>query len=119
MHALDSKTPYEALHGHLPDLSNLCIWGCQVWVHSASEAKLNVYACQACWLGFDLNAHTHCIYWPDSGSTTVECNVYFRLLVLLKGEEDDLVILNVGSEQPANPQPSSPEPLDGTVLNKV
>jgi hypothetical protein len=29
-HVLNSKMPYKALHGHLPDLSNLCIWGCQV-----------------------------------------------------------------------------------------
>jgi hypothetical protein len=96
--ALDGKTPYKALHSHPPDLSILHIWGCQVWVHSTSKAKLNVCAHQACWLGFNLNVHAHHIYWPDSGSTTVKNNIYFGSSAPLKREEDDLVILNTGSE---------------------
>jgi hypothetical protein len=83
--ALNSKMPYEVLHGHPPNLSNLCIWGCQVWIHSTSEAKLNIHAHQACWLGFNLDVHTHHIYWPDSGHTTIEHNIYFRLLAPLEG----------------------------------
>jgi transposase InsO family protein len=30
MHALDGKTPFEALFGVPPDLSGLCLWGCPV-----------------------------------------------------------------------------------------
>ena len=30
----DGKTPFEALYGQPPNLQNLWIWGCQVWVHS-------------------------------------------------------------------------------------
>jgi hypothetical protein len=59
----------------------------------------------------------HHIYWPDSGSTTIEHNIYLRSSAPPKGEEDNLVILNAGSEQPANPQPSPPKPLNNTVLD--
>jgi len=41
-HALDGKTPYEALFSTPPDLSELKLWGCPVWVHDATSAKLNV-----------------------------------------------------------------------------
>ena len=40
--ALDGKTPYEALFGAPPDLSELKLWGCPVWVYDTTGAKLDV-----------------------------------------------------------------------------
>jgi hypothetical protein len=44
--ALDGKTPYEAMYGQSPDLSDLRRWGCTTWVRDADGSKLNVRACE-------------------------------------------------------------------------
>jgi hypothetical protein len=85
--ALDGKTPCEALYGQPPDLSTLCWWGCTVWVYSADGSELDVHMCKAHWLGFDVDAKAHRVYWPDMCAVSVECNVYFGSAVQLKGEQ--------------------------------
>jgi transposase InsO family protein len=40
--ALDGKTPYEVLFSALPDLLELKLWGCPIWVHDATGAKLDI-----------------------------------------------------------------------------
>jgi transposase InsO family protein len=45
--ALDGKTPYEAVYGQSPDLSDLRRWGCTTWVHNADGSKLDVRAREA------------------------------------------------------------------------
>jgi hypothetical protein len=44
---LDGKTPYEALFGHPPNLSNLQLWGSIVHVHDATGSKLDMRAREA------------------------------------------------------------------------
>jgi len=39
---LDGKMPFKALFGTPPDLLGLRLWGCPIWVHDASGAKLDV-----------------------------------------------------------------------------
>jgi hypothetical protein len=85
--ALDGKTPFEALYGRPPDLSDLRVWGCQVWVHNPDGSKLDVRARGARWLGFDVDARAYRVYWPGPGTVTVERNVYFATSALSKGEE--------------------------------
>jgi transposase InsO family protein len=53
--ALDGRTPFEALTGQKPDLSNLHLWGCQVWVHDASNSKLESRAKAGNWVGYEGN----------------------------------------------------------------
>ena len=58
------------------------------------------------WLGLDVDAKAHCIFWPSMGNITVERNVYFWMSALLKGEQN---IPIAGSKQAATPSiPSSP-----------
>jgi hypothetical protein len=97
--------PYKALYRQSPDLSNLQRWGCATWVHDTDGSKLDVYACKARWLGFDVNTRAHRVYWPDSCTISIECNVYFRSAAQLEGEQ--ITILAAHSEQPAAP----PAPL--------
>lgn len=54
-HALDSKTPFEALYSRLLDLSALRVWGCQVWVYDPDGSKLDVCVREVRWLGFDVD----------------------------------------------------------------
>jgi len=70
--ALDGKTPFEALYGQPPDLSTLRCWGCTVLVHDANGSKLNVCTHEGRWLGFDVDAQAHRVFWPGPGNVTVE-----------------------------------------------
>ncbi len=51
-HSLDGKMPFEALYSQPLDLSAIHTWGSPVLVHNANGSKLDVHACEACWLGF-------------------------------------------------------------------
>jgi hypothetical protein len=88
--ALDGKTPFEALYGQPPDLQSLRTWGCKVWVHSPGGSKLDPRAKEARWLGVDVDARAHRIYWPGSGKVSVERDVYFGPSAQLEGEESSL-----------------------------
>ena len=112
--ALDNKTPYKALYGIPPDLSQVRLWGCQVWVHNDDGPKLDVHAREGWWFGFDVDAKAHRVFWPQAGSVSVERNVYFAAASLLEGEET--TILTGSSEQtavpgtPSTPTSTSPSP---------
>lgn len=109
--ALDSKTPFEALYGRPPDLSALRTWGTPVLVHNSGGSKLNVRAREARWLGLDVDAKAHRVFWPGMGNVTVERNVYFGTSAPLEGEEEESP--GAGSEQAADPPtPTSSTPID-------
>jgi hypothetical protein len=109
MHALDSKTPFAALYDHLPDLSGLHRWGCNIWVHDATGSKLDMRAREARWLRYDTDTKTHQVYWPDTGTVAIERNVYFGTAAPLEGEQNTIVP-TIRSEQPAAPHTSSLPP---------
>jgi len=106
---LDGKTPFEALYGCPPDLSTLRIWGSPVWVHNATGSKFDARACEARWIGPDVDAKAHRIFWPRPGNVTVERNVYFGTSAQLEGEEENLPVAS--SEQPAAP----PSPSNSNI----
>ena len=111
--ALDGKTPFEALYGQPPDLQSLRIWGCQVWVHSPGGSKLDPRAKEARWLGVDVDARAHRIYWPGSGKVSVERDVYFGPSAQLEGEESSLDAPSEGIDLPDNPStPAQPPPKE-------
>jgi hypothetical protein len=111
--ALDNKTPFEALYGTTPDLSEVQPWGCKVWVHDDNGSKLDIHAREGWWLGFDIDAQAHRVFWPNSGTISVERNMYFASAGPLEGEESPFQIIS--SEQTAaldtpstSDSPSSP-----------
>jgi hypothetical protein len=71
MHALDGKMPFAALYDHPPDLSGLCRWGCNVWVHDVTGSKLDMCTHEAWWLGYDTDTKTHQVYWPNTGTVAI------------------------------------------------
>ena len=82
-------------------------------MHNAAGSKLDVRACEARWLGLDVDARAHRVFWPGLGNVTVERNVYYWLTVLLEGEQKLSI---ADSEQTAAPSvpistplPDSPE----------
>src|SRR5712691_7622239 len=113
--ALDGKTPFETLLGRLPDLSGLRVWGCHVWVHDPDVSKLDVHAREALWLGFDVDARAHRVFWPGPGNVTVERNVYFgtsaqfeTMTLTLPGKQSDVPHT---SSTPSTPPIQSVPPL--------
>ena len=72
LRTLDNKTPFEALFGSPPDLSGLHLWGCNIWVHNDSGSKLDVHAHEGCWLSFNIDAWAHRVFWPKTGTVSVE-----------------------------------------------
>jgi hypothetical protein len=70
--------PYERLYGEKPNLGGVPKWGQHIWVHDATNSKLDVRARQACWVGYDTDStHAHRIYWPNTKHTSVEHNIKF------------------------------------------
>ncbi|KAF9012584.1 hypothetical protein BDQ17DRAFT_1167650, partial [Cyathus striatus] len=58
------RTPYEKVHGTIPFLGDLLLWGSQVWVHDPDAGKIHMHACLGQWVGYDGNSNGHHIYWP-------------------------------------------------------
>ncbi len=115
--SLDGKTPFKALYGQLPDLSAICTWGSPVLVHNANGSKLDVHACEAHWLGFNVNTRAHRVFWPGLGNMTVKQNVYFGTPAPLEGEGRTMQV--AGSKQAdAPPSPStSPAPKESDMFS--
>jgi transposase InsO family protein len=89
---LQNKTPFEAATGIKPDLTNLPLWGEDVWVHSRTRNKLAPRAEKAKWLGFDHNSKGHRVLMPN-GTVKVKRDLRFvdhhldpQQLVLDEGE---------------------------------
>ena len=97
--ALDGKTLHEVFWGTKPDIFHLCLWGCELHVHTTSGSKLADRAQIARWVGWDEEANAHRVYWPDRRIVTMECSMHFNVIdadvvVLLEGENED----ELGSE---------------------
>jgi len=76
--ALDNMTPYEALTGNKPNLLNLHEWGTKVWVHNATNSKLEGRLNVGHWVGYDdESTHAHRIYWPGHRTVSIEWNIKF------------------------------------------
>ena len=62
----EKKTPYELCYGKKPDLSNMKIFGCQVYAHEPKEKyyKLNNRSKSGIFMGFNENVKRYVIYLP-------------------------------------------------------
>jgi hypothetical protein len=108
-HVLDGKMPFEALFGVPPNLSGLRLWRCPIWVHNTAGSKLDVWACQGCWIRLDADMWAHRIYWPGNGNVTVERNIYFGSSAQLEGERMQVPSEN-GKSTAAPTTPPTPKP---------
>jgi transposase InsO family protein len=109
--ALGGITPWQALYGSPPNLSNLKRFGETVWVHNADGSKLDPRAREGRWLGFDVESRAHRIYWPTNRSVSVERNVYFAPAARLEGEQMDVPTSNSSESEPSPPAASTLPPV--------
>ncbi|KAF8983557.1 hypothetical protein BDQ17DRAFT_1261245 [Cyathus striatus] len=75
--ALNRLMPYQALNNKAPNLADLPLWECCVWVHDADGGKVHTRARLGHWVGFDLHSKGHRIYWPDKKLIGIEHMIYF------------------------------------------
>jgi hypothetical protein len=70
--ALKGMTPYEAWHGHKPDVSHLREFGCDVWVldETKNQSKLRPKSNKMIFVGFDDGAK--CIHYYDKSTRRVK-----------------------------------------------
>jgi hypothetical protein len=143
--ALGGRTPFEAINGTAPDLSNLPEWGCNVWIHDRKSGKIAVRAKPARWVGYDQHSNAHRIYWPEKRNVSVERSVKFSTTGLpvitvddaeLEGEwsstgpakpDDDnsapppneLMVPNLPLPVPAPPPPVTEPPMPTTRPSRI
>jgi len=59
---LNGQMPYEAVLNSKHNLNGLPEWGSQVWVHDASNSKLDMRATTSHWMGYDAESKGSHIY---------------------------------------------------------
>ena len=110
MQALGGKTPWQAVYGTPPNIMGLKCFSETVWVHNMSGSKLDTHAWEGHWIGFNMESHGHCVYWPAKGTVSVEWNIYFRAGQQLKGEPLAMPTFSTLTEQPPTPTPAPAAP---------
>ncbi|SRR5216683_4667207 len=78
-------------------------------MHDASGSKLNTWAWEGQWIGFDTKFHRHHIYWPMRGTVSVKWNVYFEAGQQLNGEPLAMPTFSTLNEQLPAPTPAAPD----------
>jgi hypothetical protein len=76
--AVVGMTPFEAVFGRKPNLQDVCEWGKKVWVHVEKGNKSGGCVCEVHCVGIDYSTtYRFQIYWPDTGTVTIEWNIHF------------------------------------------
>jgi hypothetical protein len=71
--AIGNTMPFEWVYKSKPNLASIPEWGQQVWIHNDKGNMLEACRLQANWVGYDSDSpYTHCIYWPEKCSISVE-----------------------------------------------
>ena len=113
-HALVDKIPFEAITGKQPNLTDIHEFGCKVYAHINAPSKLDTKSTKCCWVRFDSHSLDQCIYSPESGHISVECNLCFSPemseTIQSKGEttNSDQDGITATNEAPTTETPSTP-----------
>ncbi|KAJ7362277.1 hypothetical protein DFH08DRAFT_799328 [Mycena albidolilacea] len=105
-------TPCERAMGDKPNLSQVRRFGANIWVKLEHASKIDLQAKPCRWVGIDVHAKSHRIYWPEKRTVTVEQNVRFE------GEPEDVTYPSVpiggemgenGAREARNPPTAPPD----------
>ena len=66
-----NKTPYEIWHGHKPNLSYLRVWGCDAYIKSDSDDKLDPRGEKVVFVGY-YNQCGYYFYHPDANTISIK-----------------------------------------------
>ena len=73
------KTPYEALTGSKPNLSNMHIFGCTCYAYTQNAKKLDPRSKKGIFVGYDKRSPAYLVYYPDTDKIEhVRCVKFFK-----------------------------------------
>ena len=88
-----NKTPYEIWHGHKPNLSYLRVWGCDAYVTSESDDKLDPRGVKVVFVGY-YNRSGYYFYHPDTNTISIKRKGHFlEKEILERGTGNNIVDL--------------------------
>jgi hypothetical protein len=99
------KTPYEIWHGSKPKLSYLRVWGCDAYITSDSDDKLDPRGEKVVFVGYYGNSGYY-FYRPDENTISIKRKGKFLEEEFLKrGTGSNVVDLEEIQETQQNPEP--------------
>ena len=88
------KTPYEALIGKRPDLSNMYIFGSTCYAYVQNAKKLEARSKKGVFVGYDKESPAYLIYYPEANKVErVRCVKFLEQNVCVPKIEDDEIVL--------------------------
>ena len=88
------KTPYEALIGKRPDLSNMHIFGSTCYAYVQNAKKLEARSKKGVFVGYDKESPAYLIYYPEANKVErVRCVKFLEQNVCVPKIEDDEIVL--------------------------
>ena len=104
---LKALTPHEKFTGKKPDLSNVCTFGCKVFVHinNPKMGKLDTRAVEGVLLGYGKNTKGWIINVPSTKKTIISQNIeFFKKINKLP------IKVSIGSSKRKDPKPTAVQP---------
>ena len=74
---LEWRMPYEALTGHVPDVSHFHIFGCRAWVHNNKGKKLDAKSTPMIFVRYKSGSKAYCLWDPKSHRIVISLDVQF------------------------------------------
>ena len=88
------KTPYEALIGKRPDLSNMQIFGSTCYAYVQNAKKLEARSKKGVFVGYDKESLAYLIYYPEANKVErVRCAKFLEQNVCVPKIEDNEIVL--------------------------
>ena len=81
------KTPHELAMGRKPNLSGIHLWGCKAWVKRLDVGKLEPWAEEYHFMGFNNESKGFQVYWPGKNRVSIERDIYFNEKEALENDE--------------------------------
>ena len=125
------QTPYFALTGRKPDLSNMRVFGSECYAYKQDKRKLDARCTKGIFLGYDRGSPAYLVYFPDTGKVMKHRVVKFlksnrcvreqqTQTGMLYNEDDDFVIGDNSTndvEQPVE-EPRESVPVQGDFMSE-
>ena len=80
-------TPYFALTGRKPNLSNMRVFGCKCYAYQQDKKKLEPRCRKGIFVGYDRGSPAYLVYFPETGKVMKHRVVRFLEIVSVKEQE--------------------------------
>ena len=113
------KTPYEALTGSKPNLSNMHIFGCTCYAYAQNAKKLDPRSKKGIFVGYDKRSPAYLAYYPDTDKVErVRCVKFLEKgspQPIIDHDEPERESIPCGTHVPIARGDASPDEGDGNA----